>query len=281
VLKALYALPGDFDTDISITGVRVGDLHTFNTALGAAIEQSVVENLNKIRSIWDPDERYKLYRFVRQPQVFPDVRLQTDAPGMESVLMGIELKGWFALAKEGEPSFRYTVNPDVCAPADLLVVFPWIFKEVISGGPLLLRPFVEEARYAAEIRNHYWTHARGAAGIDAQVSPAEHREPYPKKKMPFNDSAVRDSGNFGRVSRGGIMTNYIADLMTELVAGIPLGAWQRFIKIFSDGQTDEAIAKKLISLKTEFAVVASTRADAEEAFEGLTGAIRNLLFQAE
>lgn len=282
VLKALYALPGDFDTDISITGVRVTDLHTFNTALGAAIEQSVVENLNKVRSIWDPDERYKLYRFVRQPQVFPDVRLQTDAPGMEPVLMGIELKGWFALAKEGEPSFRYTVNPDVCAPADLLVVFPWILKEVISGSPVLLRPFVEEARYAAEIRNHYWSHTRGATGVDAQVNPAEYRQPYPRKNDRFNDAAVRDSGkNFGRVSRGGIMSAFIGELMTELVAGVPLSAWQKFIKIFSDGQTDDAITTKLNNLKAELAGVLATRADAEEAFERLTGAIRDLLAPAE
>ena len=238
----------------------------------------MVDNLNKVRSIWDPDEQYKLYRFVRQPQVFPDVRLQTDAPGMEQVLMGIELKGWFALAKEGEPSFRYTVNPDVCAPTDLLVVFPWSLKEVISGSPVLLRPFVEEARYAAEIRNHYWSHTRGVTGVDAQVNPAEYRQSYPRKNDRFNDAAARDSGkNFGRVSRSGIMSAFIAELMTELVAGVPLSAWQKFIKIFSDGQTDDAIITKLNSLKTELAGILATRVGAEEAFERLAGAIRDLL----
>ena len=44
VVKALYALPWEFETDINIVGIRVTDLYTFNSALGAAIEQSVVEN---------------------------------------------------------------------------------------------------------------------------------------------------------------------------------------------------------------------------------------------
>jgi hypothetical protein len=49
--------------------------------------------------------------------------------------MGIELKGWYVLAKEKEPSFRYKVTLTVCAPADLLVVVPWALSNVISGRP--------------------------------------------------------------------------------------------------------------------------------------------------
>ena len=182
VVKALYALPWEFDTDINIVGIRVTDLYTFNSALGAAIEQSVVENLNKLRPVWDPDDEYRLYRFVRQAQVFPDVRLQSGAPGgKHDIIMGIELKGWFAMAKEGEPSFRYTVSPKVCAPQDLLVVYPWILKEVISGAPMLLQPFVEEARFAAETRNHYWRVERGRTGSAAQVIEPTTSKIYPAK----------------------------------------------------------------------------------------------------
>jgi len=104
-----------------------------------------------VREIWDPNGEYKLYNFIRQAQVFPDVRLETTAPDVpeaDRVLMGIELKGWFVLAKEGEPSFRYRASPAVCASQDLMVVYPWTLDEVVSGRPKLLRPFIEEARYA-------------------------------------------------------------------------------------------------------------------------------------
>ena len=39
-------------------------------------------------------------------------------------LLGIELKGWYVLSKEGEPSGRYKVTPAACAPQDLLVIVP-------------------------------------------------------------------------------------------------------------------------------------------------------------
>ncbi len=160
VITAVYALSDLFRTALNVTGVRATDLYTLNSALGASIEQSVVDNLNALRTIWDPDQTLRPYAFVRQPQVFPDVRLQTATPNVEpKVLMGIELKGWFALAKEGEPSFRYAVTPAACAPADILVVFPWILDEIISGKPKLLRPLASrlypttsDTRIAASFR---------------------------------------------------------------------------------------------------------------------------------
>ncbi len=71
-----------------------------------------------------------------------------------------------------------------------------------------MRPFIEEARYAAEFRNHYWTELRGVKGSAAAIKTAEHQTPYPTKikNQKFNDEAVSDSGNnFGRIARGGLM----------------------------------------------------------------------------
>ena len=100
VIDALHALPDTFRTSLNIAGIRVPDLHTLNTALGASIERSVVENLNALRRVWDPQGEYRLYSFVRQNQAFPDVLLQTAAPSADpAIIMGIELKGWFALAR--------------------------------------------------------------------------------------------------------------------------------------------------------------------------------------
>jgi hypothetical protein len=213
----------------------------------------VVDSLNDVREIWDPDGKYKLYSFIRQPQVFPDVRLETtapDVPAADRILMGIELKGWFVLAKEGEPSFRYHASPAVCARQDLLVVYPWTLDEVVSGSPKLLRPFIEEARYAAEHRNHYWMELRGAAG--AKITKAPHQTPYPTKNQKFNDKADDDTGgNFGRVARGGLMAAFIEELMAFPLSGIPAKHWQSFLKIFADGAQSAAIDRGLATIRKD------------------------------
>lgn len=257
VIDALHALPARFRTKLRIAGVAATDLFTLNTPLGAAIEQSVVDNLNELRSIWDPSDNYQGYVFVRQPQAFPDVRLQTNAPGAaEPILMGIELKGWFILSKEGEPSFRYAATPAVCQPQDLLVVFPWQLDEVISGSPQLLRPLIDEARFAAEHRNYYWTVSRKVrAGTQrGGVKLATHSQPYPAKSDRYNDEPERDSGgNFGRVARGGFMSSFVEDLMESRLSGIQAKHWLAFLKAFVDGATDAAVGRALETIKSAVA----------------------------
>jgi hypothetical protein len=283
VLDACHALPGRFRTSLKVAGISATDLFTLNTALGAAIESSVVDNLNALRELWDPDGKYEVYSFVRQAQVFPDVRLQTTAPGIadeDRIIMGIELKGWFLLAKEGEPSFRYKASPLACAPQDLLVVFPWGLDEVVSGSPRLYRPFIEEARYAAEWRNHYWTTLRGVTGATAGVKDAEHKSPYPSKGQKFNDEAVSDGGkNFGRVARGGMMEDFIRLLMQERISGIPAQHWQEFLKIFAEGVTDKQVQTKLDTLRKAAVAGGAAPNAVEVALERINEAIRDLIFK--
>jgi len=85
VKEALYSLPSYFRTETNIEGISATDIFTLNTALGATIENQVVQTLNQMRSVWDPDEHYALYSFVRQSQTFPDVLLKrsTGAEGGE------------------------------------------------------------------------------------------------------------------------------------------------------------------------------------------------------
>lgn len=256
VLLALHALPAHFSSSLDVSGVRATDLFSFNAPLGTAIEEQVVESLNVMRTVWDPLSRYQIYKFVRQPQTFPDVRLQTEAPNHpESVLLGVELKGWFALAKEGEPSFRYLVTPDACAPADLLVVVPWLYKNVISGTPTLLQPFIEEARYAAEMRNYHWQYLRGDGAADAGVELAPHRKAYPSKQDKSADKAKSDSGgNFGRVARANIMDDFVKSVMEQRAAGIPVFAWQRFLRAFSETADFNAVDRVIARVEREAAV---------------------------
>lgn len=254
VQSAILALPNYFKSDLFISGVPATDLFTFNTSLSAAIESQVVEALNGLRSIWDPQSRYALSRFVRQPQNFPDVVLRNiNAGGQSQVIMGIELKGWYILAKEREPSFRYKVTPAVCAPHDLLVVVPWALSNVIAGSPRLFEPYIIGARYAAEYRNWHWQYVKADKGSTG-IRLSDVTTYYPTKADKISDDAISDKGkNFGRFARTGLMNSYIADLFKETMSGIPITAWQQFLKIFSEGRTEEAIQHELSRISNEYA----------------------------
>lgn len=196
------------------------DIFTLNGALGATIEDQVVQTLNRIRGLWDPDKRYEAYGFIRQPQTFPDVLLRKKTNGSD-ILLGIELKGWYLLANEGMPNFRFTVNPGCCNPWDLLVVVPWVLSNVLSGSPVVHDVFVESAKFAAEQRNYYWQHERETAN-DRNITLAVDVKPYPLKKDRISDSANSDSGgNFGRLARYGVMNDYVQRMMETGVRGLP------------------------------------------------------------
>ncbi len=118
-------LPGFFEFGTRIEGIDATDLFSLNSVLGTSIEVQVVHTLNKMRGVWDPDEEWVGYRFERQSQTFPDVRLVRRSSGAPEIAMGIELKGWYLLSKEGVPSLRFQTTPAACSPFDLIAVVPW------------------------------------------------------------------------------------------------------------------------------------------------------------
>lgn len=245
VVRTLYALPDGFESSLKISDFRATDVFTLNSALSASIEDAVVKGLNARRAAWDVNAEYMLCRFERQAQAFPDMRLVRDSGAGKEILMGVELKGWFALSKEGEPTFRYTVNPNVCAPADLLVVYPWVLSDVIAGSPRLLRPFVWSARAVAEQRNAYWRDMRAKRGGNGAIVPATHQHPYPAVKTDqCADRAEDDAGgNFGRVARYGLLDEFVKETRAQELSGIPVAAWLTFFRHFGDstrgGDLDE------------------------------------------
>ena len=161
--------------------------------------------------------------------------------------MGVELKGWYVLAKEGEPSYRYRVTPAVCAPADLLVVYPWNLSSVVSGSPRLLSPYVIGARTAAEYRNYFWQYVRRAK-TSREIKLSTETSYYPAKSQKIADVPTGDKSNFGRFARVRVMDEYKEELFKESLSGIPVSAWQKFFNIFSEEQTVEGILKRLDSL---------------------------------
>lgn len=142
VRDAPYSLPLYFKTETNISGVMATDIFTLNTALGATIEEQVVPTLNGMRPIWDPLDRYRGYGFIRQAQTFPDVLLAElhGAKGERDILPGLELKGWYLLAKEGEPSFRFVVTAAACTIQDLIVVVPWFCQTLCRARPRFWSP---------------------------------------------------------------------------------------------------------------------------------------------
>lgn len=245
VREALLSLPLYFRSQTVIEGIAATDIFTLNSALGATIETQVVATLNRIRKVWDPDDKYPLYGFVRQSQAFPDLvlRRSPDAklqPNEEAPLFGIELKGWYLLAKEGEPSGRYKVTPSACAVADLLVVVPWVLSNILSGTPLVYAPYIESARFAAERRNFHWQHTR-ITQSDATIAQPPNATPYPRKADTVSDKPASDAGtNFGRFARAGFMDEFFDKARQELIAGIRAEHWLSFFKLFQD-QTDRSV----------------------------------------
>ena len=232
IRNAIFACPDHFFTPTNIEGLRATDVFTLNTPLSATIEESFVKTLNDLRSVWDPDGDYKTMAFVRQSQTFPDVVLREQDNGTRP-LIGVELKGWYLLAKEEVPTFRFTVTEQACNPWDLLVVVPWVLSNVLAGTPVLHRPFVQMSRYCAQMRNYYWLYGR--QNPSGEIVKPDSVVPYPPAKDKISDKATVDGGgNFGRLARYGLMNEYVKEMQGTLIRGIAVRDWQKFFKQHQD-----------------------------------------------
>lgn len=240
VVKALRAVPMHFMSPINIEGLSATDLFAMNTLLGGAIEDQTVATLNATRAIWDPSGKWVDCEFRRYAESFPDVRLERNDGGQP--LIGIELKGWYLLAKEEMPSFRFKASANAMTIWDLIAVFPWSLSNVISGKPILESPYIEQAKYAADLRTYYWEHR------SANARPVEHPEthPYPEPGSSYSDIVHDDrGGNFGRIARvHGLMDEWVSDAMKTSLAGIEARWWVRFFKLFDERGDEEGIRTK-------------------------------------
>lgn len=242
VREAIRALPFYFESKTMIEGLDAGDLFSLNSVLGGTIEVQTVHTLNRIRNVWDPDDEWSDYGFERFSQTFPDVRLVNRRDATATPVLGLELKGWYLLAKEKAPSYRYTATRDACSEYDLLVVVPWHLSDVLSGAPTVRDPYVEQARYAAEMRNYYWQYQRGATSKTGVISPP-NVHPYPSPKTKASDKPEKDSGgNFGRVARvHGLMDDFISRSLNAPISGIEACHWIDFFRVFTDASDPEQI----------------------------------------
>ena len=242
VWEALLSLPGQFRFENAIAGINATDLNALNTLLGTAIENEVVRALNGLREVWDPNSEWVPYRFERSSQAFPDVRLVKRDVGEPEIALGIELKGWFLLAKESVPSFRYRVAAGACAPHDLLCVVPWHLSDAVAGTARVVEPWVESARYAAEYRDYWWQHVREAGG-DTGLNQPTNPTPYPSKSDLIDVVPVSDGGgNFGRLPRSRpLMDDFIERTAQHEILGIPVQSWYSFLSAHRADWTNDEI----------------------------------------
>ena len=161
------------------------------------------------------------------------------------------MKGWYLLAKERAPSYRYTATREACSKYDLLVVVPWHLAFVLTGAPVVRDPYVEQARYAAEMRNYYWQYRRGIDTGTSIISPT-NVHPYPPPKTRTSDKPEKDSGgNFGRVARvHGLMDDFISSALNTPISGIEARHWIDFFKVFTDASDPEQIEANMRHLLT-------------------------------
>ena len=244
VIRALQAVPMHFTSPINIEGLSAIDLFSLNTLLGGAIESQTVATMNAMRSIWDPEGKWVNYEFRRYAESFPDVRLESNN-GAEP-LIGIELKGWYLLAKECEPSFRFRASSDAMTVWDLIAVFPWSLSNVISGSPMLKSPFIEQAKYAADMRTYYWEHR--SANAQKVQHPETH--PYPEPGSSYSDNVNDDNGgNFGRIARvNGLMDSWVNESLKTPLAGIGARWWIQFFKLFAERGNEDMIRSRFANL---------------------------------
>lgn len=251
ILGLLEAMPNYFKSEILIKGINVTDIYSVGNLFSAVIEAQIVSTLNKLRNIWDDNNKYSNYAFIRQSQTFPDILL-VNVQNNQDIIFGIELKAWYVFSKESEPSFRYTITADACAIPDLLVVFPWFLSEVIAGSPNLMFPYIELGKYAAEYRNFYWIKSRETSTIRSTtiISPPQTlRHPYPQSKVEASDKAENDKGNnFGRIARTGLLDGYLEKIKTIDYLGIRVSHWMKFFKVMSENKASAIIDKQLENL---------------------------------
>ena len=266
------SLPAECTIDNNYSGILATDLFSLNTLLGSMIENKVVMFLNAHRHLWD-NGSWSEYHFIRSNESFPDVRLVKKGDNHD-VILGIELKSWFILSKEGEPSFRYRTASEACDPADLLCIIPWYLSNAVCGHPVLVTPWVYSAKAASEATKRYWIYER----LTNKPETIKRRGlKIPNGVRPYMENArdktnykpVEDGGNnFGRLARTGIMSDFVDETLLTDILGIPANNWRLFLKAHTDSYSLQDIQKKITSI---------TKIPNSEEFEQLMKALRDYI----
>lgn len=250
---AFPSLPAECLIENRYSGILATDLFCLNTLLGSMIESKVVAFLNSHRYLWD-DGNWSDCHFIRSNESFPDVRL-VDVSDSKKIVLGIELKSWFILSKEGEPSFRYRTSSEACDKGDLLCIVPWYLSDAVCGNPVLVSPWVFSAKAASEMTKRHWVYLRqsdtpkslsqrGLKELSKEIKPYMENARDKTNYIPLEDGG----NNFGRLARTGIMDDFVKETLRTDILGIPADNWRLFLKAHTDAGTIADIQKKIVRI---------------------------------
>jgi hypothetical protein len=251
VRTALLALEGTVVPEFQIP--LPGDLKDISKAsalVSGVVEDRIPALLNSVReTTWDADQSLRDYEFRKFEIGFPDILLVNRSDPTDSIFE-IEAKSWYVLSKDPMTA-RFLTSGQIIKPGTLVVVFAWMLDGVVSGSPVLLRMWVDEAIRLAAVRDAKWT----------ETPPDDsHRVQQPDNPLGTPRSAIRtqtqgeikgangswrkDADNYGKLHRlyDPAIVAFENSTLSLSVAGKTLSEWRVFIGRRSTGATVDSVA---------------------------------------
>ena len=128
---------------------------------------------------------------------------------------------------------------------------------------MVYEPYIEQAKYAANMRTYYWHHRRGTSLTRSNEIIHPTTQPYPRPGSKYADNPKNDSGkNFGRIARvPGLMTDWIDKVMGIRLSGIEARYWISFFSAFVEGSTQFDIESEIEKLNNSIDIPVSDASD--------------------
>ena len=239
IREALLVIEGTVLSDFKLPlPSDLKDLAKASDLVSGVVEDRIPTLLNSVRSTtWDEDGALGDYEWRKFAIGFPDILLVRRSDPTD-VLFEIEAKSWYILASDPLTA-RFLTSQTVIRDGTLVVVVAWMLDGVVSGSPVLLRIYVDDARRLAKVRDDAWT---------ATAPPDSHRVVDPDNPVgtPRNllktqvrgelkGSAggwAKDADNFGKLDR--VYDDQVRAFRDSVwglpAAGKSLKSWRDFIK---------------------------------------------------
>jgi hypothetical protein len=152
-------------------------LNRFNNYVGQGIEELIGTQLNGLlRHHWTDNSSFV---FIRNAVQFPDLYLIHREE--KRILLSVEIKSWFVFSSD-DITARFEAAPNIIKEGSLLVLFPWHMTDLVFGTPILLEPYIGDAKALAERRDNIWM-AGGLNGFKKGIA-----SPNRKIEVPVVDA---------------------------------------------------------------------------------------------
>jgi hypothetical protein len=248
VRNALLSLEGSVvaEFQIPLPG-NLKDISKASALVSGVVEDRIPALLNSVReTTWDARQELRDFEFRKFDIGFPDILLVRRSDPTESIFE-IEAKSWYILSKDPLTA-RFLTSRTVIKPATLVAVVAWVLDGVVSGSPVLLRIYVDEATRLAEVRDERWVAIEPEGShrvLDPDNAPGTPRSAIRTQAsgeiQTASGSWRRDSDNYGKLDR--LYDTRIKDFrrstLSLSMAGKTLDEWRAFIGRASAGVVEE------------------------------------------